>query len=98
MPGAASNQPPVPATAPVNGASAPLQGAGAGAAGGAARRDATTNYELDRTVQMKRNAVGVAFRVIPYEVVPFEQLGLPKIVEDFAEYPRGRKAVLPFIW
>jgi len=34
VPGAASNQPPVPATAPVNGASQPLQAAGAGGGGG----------------------------------------------------------------
>jgi flagellar M-ring protein FliF len=52
IPGAVSNQPPVPAQAPVNGASAPLQGApqvqGTGAnAGGAGRRDETRNYEVD---------------------------------------------------
>jgi flagellar M-ring protein FliF len=63
VPGAASNQPPVPATAPINGAAAPLQAANAGQSGGAARREATTNYELDKTVQMKRNAVGVIKRL-----------------------------------
>ncbi|MFO1336651.1 MAG: flagellar basal-body MS-ring/collar protein FliF [Burkholderiaceae bacterium] len=63
VPGAASNQPPVPATAPINGASAPLQANTVGQAGGAARREATTNYEVDKTVQMKRNAVGVVKRL-----------------------------------
>lgn len=63
VPGAATNQPPVPATAPVNGASAPLQAAQAGQVGGGGRREATTNYEVDRTVQMKRNAVGVVRRL-----------------------------------
>lgn len=63
VPGAATNQPPVPATAPVNGASAPLQTAQAGQVGGGGRREATTNYEVDRTVQMKRNAVGVVRRL-----------------------------------
>ncbi len=40
-------------------------------------------------VFVQRNAVGAAFRLIPYEVVPFEQLGLPEIVRSFAEVPRG---------
>jgi flagellar M-ring protein FliF len=60
VPGAASNQPPVAATAPLTGASQPLQtaqgGAGAGTTGG--RRDATTNYEVDKTVRVTRNASG----------------------------------------
>jgi flagellar M-ring protein FliF len=47
VPGAASNQPPVPATAPINGASAPLQGAQGGGAAGS-RREAETNYAVDR--------------------------------------------------
>jgi flagellar M-ring protein FliF len=63
VPGAASNQPPVPATAPINGASAPLQAANTSQNGGAARREATTNYEVDKTVQMKRNAVGMVKRL-----------------------------------
>jgi flagellar M-ring protein FliF len=64
VPGATSNQPPVPATAPINGSAAPLQATAANAnAGGSARREATTNYEVDKTVQMKRNAVGVIKRL-----------------------------------
>ena len=59
VPGAASNQPPVPATAPLVGAAQPLQtaqtGGGASASG---RRDATTNYEIDKTVRVTRNASG----------------------------------------
>jgi flagellar M-ring protein FliF len=58
VPGAASNQPPVPATAPVNGASQALQAAGAGGAGGTSRREAVTNYEVDKTVRVTRNATG----------------------------------------
>jgi flagellar M-ring protein FliF len=58
VPGAATNQPPVPATAPINGASAPLQAALGGAAGTSSRRDLTTNYELDKTVRVTRGAVG----------------------------------------
>ena len=60
VPGAASNQPPVAATAPLAGASQPLQGApsagGSTAAGG--RREAVTNYEVDKTVRVTKNASG----------------------------------------
>jgi len=63
VPGAASNQPPVPATAPINGASAPLQPAQGGATSGGSRRDAVTNYEVDKTVRVTRNAVGTVKRL-----------------------------------
>jgi len=64
VPGATSNQPPTPATAPINGSAAPLQAANGGSqTGGSGRREATTNYEVDKTVQMKRNAVGVVKRL-----------------------------------
>ena len=59
VPGAASNQPPVPATAPVNGAAQALQaGQGGGGSTGTNRRDAVTNYEVDKTVRVTRNATG----------------------------------------
>ena len=59
VPGAASNQPQVAATAPVNGSASALQtaGAGAGAAAGN-RRDSVVNYEVDKTVKVVRNASG----------------------------------------
>lgn len=58
VPGAATNQPPVPATAPINGASAPLQAAQGGAGANSSRREQVTNYELDKTVRVTRGAVG----------------------------------------
>ncbi len=60
VPGAASNQPPVAATAPLTGTSQPLQTAqgGSATAGASGRRDATTNYEVDKTVRVTRNASG----------------------------------------
>jgi flagellar M-ring protein FliF len=58
VPGAASNQPPVPATAPINGAAAPLQANSGGANGASSRREAVTNYEVDKTVRVTRNATG----------------------------------------
>jgi flagellar M-ring protein FliF len=59
VPGAASNQPPIAATAPLTGASQPLQGAPSGnAAGGGGRREAVTNYEVDKTVRVTKSATG----------------------------------------
>jgi len=64
VPGAATNQPPVPATAPITGASAPLQAANAGAAqGGGSRKEQVTNYEVDKTVRVTRSATGVVRRL-----------------------------------
>ncbi|EHR69155.1 flagellar basal-body M-ring protein/flagellar hook-basal body protein FliF [Burkholderiales bacterium JOSHI_001] len=63
VPGAASNQPPVPATAPLQGASAPLQGAQGGLNGGSARKENVTNYEVDKTVRVVRNATGTVKRL-----------------------------------
>ncbi len=63
VPGAASNQPPLAATAPLVGASQPLQAAPL--AGGTAngRREAVTNYEVDKTVRVTRNASGTVKRL-----------------------------------
>ena len=59
VPGATSNQPPVPAQAPINGAAQPLQGAQGGTASGAAtRREAATRFEVDKTVTVTKAAVG----------------------------------------
>ncbi|MEO8079238.1 MAG: flagellar basal-body MS-ring/collar protein FliF, partial [Caldimonas sp.] len=60
VPGAASNQPPIAATAPLTGASQPLQGAPAAgnAVGPSGRREAVTNYEVDKTVRVTRSASG----------------------------------------
>lgn len=65
VPGAVSNQPPVPATAPINGASAPLQSTqqGAGGSGNSSRRDQVTNFEVDKTVRVTRNATGTVRRL-----------------------------------
>src|SRR6202020_2277007 len=37
----------------------------------------------------QRSALGAAFRLIPFDVVPFENLCLPKVVADLANKPRG---------
>jgi flagellar M-ring protein FliF len=63
VPGAATNQPPVPATAGISNGAAPLQAAQGGVYGGAARRDAVTQYEVDKTVRVTRNATGTLRRL-----------------------------------
>jgi flagellar M-ring protein FliF len=78
VPGALSNQPPVPATAPLTAPPAPgtpgspdaaASAAAAAAAPAAAaaaspgRRDATTNYELDKTIRHVRQPVGTIKRL-----------------------------------
>ena len=37
----------------------------------------------------QRESLGAAFRVIPYEIKPITELGLPPIVSNFAGLPRG---------
>src|SRR6187455_2777896 len=37
----------------------------------------------------QRGAVGAVFRAIPYEIKPFEDLGLPQVVKQLCEKPRG---------
>jgi len=57
--GALANQPPATPTSPVNGTAAPVSGnAAPGSAGSGVKRDATTMYEVDKTVRVVRNATG----------------------------------------
>ncbi len=71
VPGALSNQPPGTATAPLN---APGKGAAKGAPGepapsGNTHREATTNYELDKTITHTRAEVGAVRRLSAAVVV-----------------------------
>ena len=63
VPGAATNQPPTPANAQLAGANPPLQAAQGGVGGGGMRRDAVTQYEVDKTVRVTRNASGTLKRL-----------------------------------
>ncbi len=59
------------------------------------------NLELDFSFGLKglsrfranlfnqKGAVGAVFRAIPYEIKTFDQLGLPKVVQDLCKKPRG---------
>jgi twitching motility protein PilT len=40
-------------------------------------------------VFMQRGAVAGAFRMIPFKIVPMTELGLPPVVEDLCQKPRG---------
>lgn len=60
-----------------------------------AERELDTSHAMGSKVRFRvnvfiqRNSVGGAFRVIPYEVVPFEQLGVPEVIRSWADLPRG---------
>jgi flagellar M-ring protein FliF len=60
VPGALSNQPPGAATAPISGGT---PAAGAPAAAGPTRKDATTNYEVDKTVRYEQRPMGAIKRL-----------------------------------
>jgi len=40
-------------------------------------------------VYQQRDAVGAAFRLIPFEIKGLQELGLPAVVADLARFPRG---------
>jgi flagellar M-ring protein FliF len=60
VPGAATNQPQAAASAPINGAAQSMQASqnGTGALGAGGRRDAVTNFEIDKTVRVTRASSG----------------------------------------
>jgi twitching motility protein PilT len=67
----------------------------------AQRQKFENNWQLDFAYQIpgtarfrvnayfQRAAIGAAFRLIPFDVVPFETLGLPPVVAEFSKRPRG---------
>jgi twitching motility protein PilT len=40
-------------------------------------------------VYMQQSCVAGAFRLVPYQIIPLENLGLPKVVQDLTDKPRG---------
>ncbi|HEY8467482.1 MAG TPA: type IV pilus twitching motility protein PilT [Solirubrobacterales bacterium] len=67
----------------------------------AQRKDFENNLQLDFAYAIpnvarfrvnaffQRGSISAAFRLIPYEILSLEQLGLPKVLEDFCRKPRG---------
>jgi flagellar M-ring protein FliF len=59
VPGALSNQPPAPVTAPITGQAPPLNAAAAAtAAGGNSHKESVTNYEIDKNIKHTHTASG----------------------------------------
>ena len=69
VPGAMTNQPPTPASAPINGNAQAMQPAQTGGTNGTLRREAVTNYEVDKTVRVTRGATGAIKRLSAAVVV-----------------------------
>ncbi|WP_070401149.1 flagellar basal-body MS-ring/collar protein FliF [Hydrogenophaga sp. PML113] len=73
VPGAVSNQPPAPSSAPINGQAAPVgvtpQGQANAGQGGSTRRESVINYEVDRTVRTVRESSGSIKRLSAAVVV-----------------------------
>lgn len=75
VPGALSNQPPVPATAPVTTPpGTPADPPAPAVVPPNTRKDATTNYEVDKTVQHVRKAVGSIKRMSVAVVVNYRRV------------------------
>lgn len=94
IPGALSNQPPGPASAPFNapaGANAgPNTGAGQGqAAGGSSRKESTVNFELDKTIRHTKEPLGRIKRLSVAVVVNY------KLAAQGADGQPGKPAPLP---
>ncbi|TXT24220.1 MAG: flagellar M-ring protein FliF [Gallionellaceae bacterium] len=58
VPGALSNQPPVPAAAPIAGPAETAVGQPGAAPAGKTRKESTVNYEVDRTIRYTKSPVG----------------------------------------
>jgi len=69
VPGATTNQPPATGTAPINAPAAPLGVAGSTDSAGNVRRESVTNFEVDRTVRVVREATGTIRRLSAAVVV-----------------------------
>jgi flagellar M-ring protein FliF len=69
IPGAQSNQPPTPASAPINGPAQRLQPTQGAAGASNTRREATTQYEVDKTQRTTRSATGSVKRLTAAVVV-----------------------------
>jgi flagellar M-ring protein FliF len=63
VPGATSNQPPTPPSAPLTGPAQALQAAAGGSTAANLRRDSVTQYEVDKTVRVTRSATGTLKRL-----------------------------------
>ena len=73
VPGALTNQPPAPATAPITAAGENAAPAANGALAANTRKDATVNYEVDKTIQYVQQAGGGLKRLSVAVVVNYKK-------------------------
>ena len=73
VPGALSNQPPAPATAPITGGAATPGSPAAKVADANAHREATTNYEVDKTIRYVQQPMGGVKRISVAVVVNYKR-------------------------
>jgi flagellar M-ring protein FliF len=73
VPGALTNQPAAPATAPITTPGTPAAGAAAAAPPANTRKDATINYEVDKTIRHTRQEVGRIKRLAVAVVVNYRR-------------------------
>jgi len=73
VPGALTNQPPAPATAPINASAKNAAAPAAAAAAANTRKDATVNYEVDKTIQYVQQGVGGLKRLSVAVVVNYKK-------------------------
>jgi flagellar M-ring protein FliF len=78
VPGAATNQPPGPSGAQINGAAQTPVAAGAASAATGARRESIINYEVDKTVRVVRGATGMIKRISAAVVINHQNVTDPK--------------------
>ena len=69
VPGATSNQPPGPSSAPINGASQAPTAASQSALGAGGKRESIINYEVDKTIRVVKGASGIIKRISAAVVV-----------------------------
>ncbi len=72
VPGALSNQAPAPATAPISSAATTSASAASASASGLTQKDATVNYEVDKTVRYTQQAMGGLKRLSVAVVVNYK--------------------------
>ncbi len=72
VPGATTNQPPQPSTAPINGANPAPTAAGQGTQTTPSKRESVINYEVDKTTRVTRGGSGSIKRVSAAVVVNYQ--------------------------
>jgi flagellar M-ring protein FliF len=92
VPGALSNQPPVPATAPINGQAAGAAPAAPPAPGSSTHREQVTNFEVDKNVRHTKTASGEIRRLSAAVVINNKPAAAPAAAAATTATPGGSTA------